>query len=306
MTAIEFIGQCTIDGNNLIFPNIQLKKETYNEVKSILEKLNGVWVKSINGFVFEKPIGEYITRLLDGEKINFNKEFQFFETPATVVEKMVLMAGIDSEFKGRILEPSAGRGAIVRGIFAASDCVVDVCETMPENIQFLNTMGVNVVGQDYLEYAPIEKYDVIVANPPFTKNQDIIHLQKMYNDLKSEGVIVCITSTHWQTTNNKTEKAFRKWLETKRHSIQELPANTFEKTAVKTLIVKIVKNNQNNDFGFYFSGRGFIEKQVKSEMYGQTTATATIEFVKENGFMPCGDGSDYRLTKREMKYVCSL
>lgn len=306
MTAQEFIAQCTVDGNKVIFPNIQLDRSTYNEVKSLLEKLNGSWVKSINGFVFEKPIGEYIQKVLDGEKINFNKQFQFFETPELVVEKIVDMAGVKSNFEGRILEPSAGRGAIIKGILAVSDCVVDVCETMPENIEILKTMNVNIVGEDYLNYTPSEKYDVIIANPPFTKNQDITHLQKMYGDLKSSGVIVCITSTHWKDSNNKVEKLFRKWLATKRHSVQELPANTFEKTAVKTLIVKIIKDLHDNDFGFYFYSSNIVEKQVKSEIYGETTAVGEINFVKENGYMPCGDGTDYKLTQRELKYIRSL
>lgn len=306
MTALEFIAQCEINGKELIFPDIVLPRQTYNEVKTLLERLNGKWIKSINGFRFQKDIANEIGRMLDGEKININKQFQFFETPAHITARMVELAGIDSNFTGRILEPSAGRGAIVKAILDVCSCDIDVCELMPENRDILAQLPVNLVGEDFLKFSPSTQYDVIMANPPFTKNQDIIHLQKMYNHLKAGGVLVCITSTHWQHSNNKIEKDFRAWLGNKKHSIKMLPEKTFEKTAIKTYLIVINKTKTDNDFGFVFYSNGMVQKNVKSEIYGQTTAVGYVSLVKETGVMGCGDGTDYRLNQRELKYIKSI
>jgi phospholipid N-methyltransferase len=306
MTALEFIGQCTISGNDLIFPNITLNRDTYNEVKKLLEGINGKWNKKINGFSFNSPIEKEIARILDGEKINLNKQFQFFETPDIICRQMA--EAVEIKPNSKILEPSAGRGAIINAIHAVCpDVKVDVCELMPQNIEVLKQMeNVTIVGEDYLQYSPSTKYDIILANPPFTKNQDIKHLQKMYNDLAIGGVMVCITSRHWQIANNKEEKSFKQWLQNKSHKIVEIPRKTFEKTPIDTLLIKIEKTGKDNDFGFYFHSNDLIEKQVKSELYGQTTAVGRIDLVKQTGFMPCGDGSDYKLTKAEKEFIAKL
>ena len=53
------------------------------------------------------------------------------------------------------------------------------------------------MGDDFLnpsEWATAFKYDRIIANPPFTKNQDIDHVMQMWNFLKPGGRIVSIMS----------------------------------------------------------------------------------------------------------------
>ena len=72
------------------------------------------------------------------------------------------MAGIK---KGEtILEPSAGKGAIARYIM---DC--DCVESNEENRKYLSKHGYNLVGNDFLTFN--QEYDVIIANPPFSKQQ---------------------------------------------------------------------------------------------------------------------------------------
>ncbi|MCC0783534.1 hypothetical protein IR152_10655 [Clostridioides sp. ES-S-0108-01] len=44
--------------------------------------------------------------------------------------------------------------------------------------------------QDYLEFRPKEKYDVIITNPPFNLSLDIIN--KALNDVKEDGFVIML------------------------------------------------------------------------------------------------------------------
>ncbi len=115
---------------------------------------------------------------------------------------------------------------------------------MPLNQTFLNQLKTaKFKGSDFLVEYDGTKYDKIIANPPFSKNQDIDHVYKMYDALKEGGTLVTITSTHWQRSTNKKESEFRKWLEERDYYMEELEAGTFKEsgTNIVTLILKISK-----------------------------------------------------------------
>ena len=135
MTAIEFISLCTPNGKQLLFPDIQLRRDIYVEVKDLLENVGGRWDKHINGFTFRGDVDKYISKILDGEKINLQQKFQFFETPSNLAKEMVELAGITEGFEGTILEPSAGRGALISAVHQINpNLKIDAIELMPENV----------------------------------------------------------------------------------------------------------------------------------------------------------------------------
>ena len=70
------------------------------------------------------------------------------------------------------------------------------------------------MGTDFLE-AKLGSYKRIVANPPFNKNQDISHFQKMYSLLEKGGILVCFMSTGWMYGSVKKVTEFRGWLDDK-------------------------------------------------------------------------------------------
>jgi len=305
MTAIEFLQKCIPNGKQLLFPDIQLPREVYNEVKKLLEGVDGRWDKHINGFTFRGDVDKYISKILDGEKINLQQKFQFFETPSTITKKMVELAGISEYFNGSILEPSAGRGAIISAVHSINpNLQVDAIELMDENHEYLNTIkNVNLIGRDFLEMPIEKKYDVIIANPPFSKNQDIKHIEKMWSLLKDGGTLVTIVSTHYMIAKGKVENKFREWVENNAVHQEILPENTFNNTIVKTVLLKFNKPQNHlpkNNISIY---NGYIEMTVKSEIWGTTTACGTVEFALQTGYLSCGDGTDYKLTKKNLTYI---
>jgi 16S rRNA G1207 methylase RsmC len=119
---------------------------------------------------------------------------------------------------------------------------MDINKKFLEDIQ--NTQ---LICDDFLKISLGYNFDYIIANPPFSKNQDIDHVYKMYECLKVGGRLVSITSKHWQISNNKKETDFKNWLNKTEAEIHEIESGTFKEsgTAVGGLIVIITKKNLN-------------------------------------------------------------
>lgn len=212
MTTEEVLQGCTIDGTVVKLPDVQLERKAYMDVKKHLEGIGGKWKGGkVAGFVFPHDPSELLGRVAAGEKVNLKKDFQFFATPADLCDHLVDLAKLDREHN--ILEPSAGQGAIVEAIRRQiPNIMVDCYELMPQNQSILMGVGgVIFMGENFLTDCD-DKFDRIVANPPFTKGQDIEHLRKMYDLLEDEGLVACITSLSWIHSSNKKSTEFRNWL----------------------------------------------------------------------------------------------
>ncbi|AMR34149.1 hypothetical protein A0256_23205 [Mucilaginibacter sp. PAMC 26640] len=242
MTTEEVLQQCTIEGTTIKLPAVQLDRKSYQDVSKKLELIGGKWKgNKVMGFVFNEDPTELLAQIASGEKRNIKKEFQFFGTPDSLADKLVDYASISSHHS--ILEPSAGQGALVNAIHRIDPkIVVDCYELMPLNQTFLRKLpNVRVLGEDYIA-ADTQRYDRIIANPPFSKNQDIDHIYKMANrSLKIGGKLVTIASKHWQLSNNKKEADFRNWLTEINAEVYNIQAGEFKEsgTSIATCVIII-------------------------------------------------------------------
>lgn len=244
MNIQEFFEKCTVEDHVLKLPNIQLERKDYVSVKKILEGKGGKWKGGkVQGFVFETEAEKVLASIISGDLKNNKKVFQFFATPADVADKLAERLG-DLEPSHRIIEPSAGTGALVEAVHRRQpNVVVDCYELMPENREALEKIGgVRVLGDDFLT-SEIGEYDKIIANPPFTKNQDITHVMRMWEHLAPEGQMAVIMSPHWTFASDKQSKAFRDFLQTVEHNVTHLPKGTFKKsgTDVETTMLVLWK-----------------------------------------------------------------
>ncbi len=239
------ISLCTVSGSVVILPPINGSPlPNYKEVREALINAGGKY-KS-NTFVFQGDAQPYIDRLLSGESVNIKKEFQFFETPQEIANFMVSKADLSPD--KLVLEPSAGRGSIVKAILKNTpELCVHAFELMDANQSELKQIkDCILLGDDFLTAPNTNHYlsfDRIIANPPFTKNQDIDHVRKMWEVLKPGGRIVTCTSKHWEHSNNKKEKAFREWLQEIGATVHPIEAGAFKEsgTMVGTNILVIDK-----------------------------------------------------------------
>ena len=242
----EILKHCTLEDNVLKLPQVQFNKKSYAEAKKWIEEAGGSWQGGkVQGFIFPFNPERVFSILNEGKRCNLAQDFQFFETPSDVADWLVMLAGGIHEHD-KALEPSAGRGALVRAIHrSCPDAVVDCYEMMPENKELLLRLGgINIIGDDFTKSTIGKKYTKIIANPPFSGNQDIRHVRMMYDMLEQGGTLASITSAHWEFAEEKTCRDFRKWLEDVGGAKYEIESGAFKEsgTGVRTLAIVIKRN----------------------------------------------------------------
>jgi trans-aconitate methyltransferase len=213
----------------------------------MLTKANGKYKK--NTFIFPYPAKVIIDTLISGKAIDFKKEFQFFQTPSSLAEYMVnQIIGInvpDLKFG----EPSCGHGNIIDEILnIVPNANITGIELSELNYSVLldkyeSKPNVKLVNTDFLTYEPNDLFDVIIANPPFSKNQDIDHVYKMYDLLADNGQLITIMSKSWTFGNQKKQVQFREWIDLMGATTQDLESGTFKSsgTNVSGVLVYLSK-----------------------------------------------------------------
>lgn len=145
------------------------------------------------------------------------------------------------------MEPSAGQGAIIEAIHRSHPQKHVFCyELMPENRELLGRMeDITILGDDFISSVPecVRHYDKIIANPPFSGNQDVDHVMAMWDALKPGGRIVTITGLHWTSATENKCALFRDFLKTNNASVYEIDGRTFSKsgTDIETRLIVIDK-----------------------------------------------------------------
>jgi phospholipid N-methyltransferase len=205
----------TFSGNVAMLPKEQLKD--YPTLKKVLIKACGKYKN--NSFTFPYPAKIIVQKLIKGETIDFKKEFQFFVTPKDLANYMANQILWYKE-EMDILEPSAGHGALIDEILKVKpeNVKVNIHAVELSNLNYeilVDKYGssINIYNCDFLEFNPSMEFDVILANPPFSKNQDIDHIKKMYSLLKENGRLISVTSKSWSFGSQKKQIAFKNWLE---------------------------------------------------------------------------------------------
>lgn len=123
----------------------------------------------------------------------------FYPTPVRLIDKM--LAGIKFDEISSILEPSAGKGDLAdkvsdrlrysRNSFNKKEkWDIDTVEIDANLQHILKGKSYRVVHDDFLTFHTYKKYDLIVANPPFSQGDR--HLLRMIDLLQGGGKIVCL------------------------------------------------------------------------------------------------------------------
>jgi phospholipid N-methyltransferase len=237
----ESLLKCRVEENTVFLPPMSDGPlPNYQEVRTALLKAGAKYKR--NTFVFNSAAQPFVDRLTGGGSVNIKKEFQFFETPSALALRMVDLAEIYPDHE--ILEPSAGQGAIIKAIHKTiPGKKVWWCEIMPENERILHEIkDAGFMYNDFMEHTERFKYDRIIANPPFSKNQDIEHIKKMYTLLRNQGRIVTIASKSWTFGSQKKQTAFREWLDEIGATVEEIPPGTFKETGTNVSAMLLIIN----------------------------------------------------------------
>lgn len=119
---------------------------------------------------------------------------QYYPTPEPIVIKMVNKLG--SLSGSRILEPSAGQGAIAKHL-KGQLTLVEISKLHCEILR-KKALG-EVVNADFVEYAQQAKqvgteFNAIVMNPPFSQGRATLHLEKALSLLSRHGTLIALVT----------------------------------------------------------------------------------------------------------------
>lgn len=237
--TLAILSRVTVDGNTIFLTCGQLDRKQYQAVNDVLVNMGGKWNRKAKGHVFtESPTDKLEQVLLSGEIVP-PKKYGYFPTPAKLAKHVVFMADIGPDM--RVLEPSAGQGAIAEHVPAG--CSLHCVELLDDNVAALAKRGFSIKHHgDFLSLAPVAEFDRVVMNPPFDKQSDIDHVTHAWKFLKPGGRLVSIMASSVLFRDNRKTVEFRGLAE-KHGTIERLPEGSFKEsgTGVNTVLVVMDK-----------------------------------------------------------------
>lgn len=231
--AVLSAGRC--DGNVYYLPQRQLDRKMYESVNKVLTALGGKWNRSAKGHVFGVECADLLDGAIESGSYVKPADMGWFPTPAEIAGRVIELADIGR--RHRVLEPSAGEGAIARLAMLCSGTIHCVEIDTGRAAKLRDVTGGMVIEADFLSLPPVPQYDRVVMNPPFAKRADIHHVNHARKFLRPGGKLVSIMSGGIAFREDRLTTDFRAQCQ----SIEALPDGAFHEsgTDVRTVVVVI-------------------------------------------------------------------
>lgn len=257
LDQIKILREGELDGNKF-YLQWQLDRKQYVSINEVLETIGLKRNRKEKAHIADctsEELEEAIADIIETGEVETLKEtikkFQFYETPKEVAEYLVELADI-WEFDN-VLEPSAWHGAIIKEIRKKKYAFMEAVEIDPVKYNHLyqelfmyptllaeksRFVDDRLTEWDFLHYDRMT-FDKIIANPPFSKSQDVKHILKMYEILSEWGRLVSVASASIKTRQGKLYDELREL----NPEYYDLPDWSFKEsgTMVNTVIVVINK-----------------------------------------------------------------
>jgi len=239
--VVDVLKRSSASGNQLKLPG-QLDRKLYVKVAKAIECAGGKWDRRSGSHLFEGPAEEALRILQGGSVVNQKSELGYFPTPDEVVGAMICWACIRPGDK--VLEPSAGKGNIVRAVSRLCKSVTAV-EIDHQHIADLKKIAGpldEIIEGDFLQIEPKPIFDRVVMNPPFadlTAPRHILHALKFLKPKGGRLVSICPASIEFRKT--KLFNELRSFVEDHDGDILPLKEGSFHEsgTDVRTCIIGV-------------------------------------------------------------------
>ncbi|MEO7933241.1 MAG: SAM-dependent methyltransferase [Chthoniobacterales bacterium] len=235
VTAI--LRASTISGNLLFLPSGQLDRKMYEAVNKAIVMAGGKWMTNKKAHVFDgDPLVKLGIALETGVVVDEKNERQAFYTLRALAMQIAQMAMVAGEM---VLEPSAGGGALADACMEMGAKDVLCIEIHGPSAEALKARY-KVRMSDFLSCFPVnpsERFTRIVMNPPFTRNQDIAHVEHALKVwLAPGGVLVSVMAP------NTSRARFQKLIANIKHEIEEVECGAFKEsgTDISTIILRVI------------------------------------------------------------------
>jgi methylase of polypeptide subunit release factors len=242
LTIAQELALMTVVDGKLQLPKQQLAH--YDDISRLIGKAGGRYVTGRKQFVFDAGIDctDVLHRLVAGDTVNFKQQYQFFATPeAKAIEAAKEVEKTLGTLRGkRVLEPSAGSGSIANVARRMGADVVAI-EAWNVNAIKLRAQGYDVIERDFLSVTPEEigTFDAILANPPYTKNQDIQHAMHMFQFIRPGGALSIIMSTAWLEGKTKVHAQFKEVLVSQDVTVTQIEVGAFKESGTPVPTVRL-------------------------------------------------------------------
>jgi SAM-dependent methyltransferase len=117
------------------------------------------------------------------------KDLQFFRTPMAAIHRV--LDGIYDLKSKLVLEPSCGDGAFLDAIRDAGGTGFGI-EYDLSRVTICRAKGHKVQQANFLQTVPVEKFDIVLMNPPFYGRHYAKHVRHAFKFLKPGGVLKAI------------------------------------------------------------------------------------------------------------------
>lgn len=228
-------------------------------VKAVFEALGAQWKtgKPKGGFVFPSDADseEILAAAVESGEILDAKLVGFFETPSVLASKLVAIAldkfPLRARDSIRALEPSAGKGRIVKAMIDAGIVHIRAVELLGENgsalIRNRDTHvfagDVAIMIADFLGMTPpktADRVDIVVMNPPFKGQAAIDHILHAFKFLAPKGRLVSVADAGVKFRENEKAEAFRKFIREHHGAIIDLKPNSFRESGTDVNTVTVI------------------------------------------------------------------
>jgi hypothetical protein len=182
----------------------------------------------------------------------------FYPTPSKLAGRMV------GKIKGeprKVLEPSAGKGDLIECIgkrYGGSRMHISAIEINEELQATLRGNRIKVIDSDFLTFSGPDKFDLIIANPPFDEGDR--HLLKAIEIMYRGQIIFLLNAETIKNPHTNTRKELVKKLgdlDAQIEYIQDAFLDAERKTAVEVALVNII-----------------IERNVEDDLFADAKYTA--------------------------------
>jgi predicted RNA methylase len=215
-SAIEVLRESQCEDTLVRLPARQLARPLYEEVNEVLTRLGGKWKSGrTRAHVFPYDPAPLLQGVVAAGVMPPKNPLAFFATPDDVIYTMLGLAEIERYGPlARILEPSAGMGAILDAVRAA-ECPAELVtvELDPIRAAVLRSKGYDVHELDFLLFQAEQPVDLVLMNPPFAvegnKLAYIDHIRHAWSLLAPDGMLVAVAPSGFTYRDDRKCAEFR-------------------------------------------------------------------------------------------------
>lgn len=169
-----------------------------------------------------------------------SKDLAFYPTPRKVIDEILnesLGHRLHDVPNAKVLEPSAGDGAIVRALLGYTPNVTAI-EVDPDRYRKLTALQrqhprLTALCANFLTIPARPTFDFVVMNPPFCGTHYVSHVMHALGFLKPSGSLYCVLPATAQYSDHGDHAKFQAWAADRKGVFRDLPPESFKESGTR-------------------------------------------------------------------------